>query len=161
MFLSSFIVIPLCSANTPCRVKWPAKENTLALKPESQKAAHFDPETRAKETHSVPDEFSTKTNQSLGTKTSQSLSLSKLRDWNLANSHPENLHPREKKQSLKKPYLSPEPAQFATAFSHPSRGSHPPGFFPPNKSLEWGLGEDLSVDQTGSLGGVELREARL
>lgn len=49
-----------------------------------------------------------------------------LRTPNLLNPTPE------------KSYISPVFCQFSAAF-HPSRGSWPPEFSPPNKCLEWGL----------------------
>lgn len=43
----------------------------------------------------------------------------------------------------KKPYLSPMHVQLGAALLHPGRGTHVPGFPPPNKPFEWVLGEDL------------------
>lgn len=63
-----------------CQVKQLVKEKYPGPEPEPGEETNFGPETRAKETHSTPDQLRPKTNQSLSMKPSQSLSLSMLTD---------------------------------------------------------------------------------
>ena len=121
---------------SPCRIKWPVKET------------HSDSVTRAKETHSIPNQGSMKptslwagklTNpwaqkQTITSpKSSQSLSLFKLMDWNLSSSQSENL---SENPACKKPIICLLPVQLAaTCFWQRHLLSWI--WFSQKKSLQW------------------------